>query len=492
MTNAVLRVVVLSDVHYASSSAVTMTGGDGGCAMGVELVRRVLEDARLRGGFDAVAILGDLLNDGTRPESAADLAALAATVKEAAGDKSVLLVPGNHDFYPDMVYQAFAAKPGVHEIKGCAFLVLADRFAGDFCTRSQADRQQLADLAASGRPVVVLQHNPIYPPVESEYPYMHTNNADILRDYAQAKVLASLSGHNHAGAGPIEHDGATYITLPALARPPHGYAMLEIQGPELRWEKRALKLDEPGLWDCHAHTQFAYCGEGISGQEVIERARYFGLAGVCLTEHAPQLYCVKEDFWSGRHIKEPELWRSSQHSRMAEFRAAMAGLRCPTVRIGLEVEVDKDGGVTLHDEDRDVADILVGAVHWLPQETAGLTDEQVGSAFLHANEQLLGYGVNILAHPLRVFSWMNRPCPSAVHRPLAKLLAETHTAAEINFHKNPNDPAFFHACLDQGVKISLGSDTHQLFQAGALWPHVEFLRSLAGPSDILPLLYRPQ
>jgi histidinol phosphatase-like PHP family hydrolase len=99
--------------------------------------------------------------------------------------------------------------------------------------------------------------------------------------------------------------------------------------------------------------------------------------------------------------------------------------------------------------------------------------------------------VDVLAHPLRLFTWVKRPCPREIHRPLAKMLAQSQTAAEVNFHKNPNDPAFFRECLDQGVKISFGSDTHALHQAGALRVHIEFLRQVAGQQDILPLLYRP-
>jgi len=63
------------------------------------------------------------------------------------------------------------------------------------------------------------------------------------------------------------------------------------------------------VWDCHAHTEFAFCGEGASAAAAVARAAEVGLAGVCLVEHAPQLYVSKEDFWLGRHVYEAGSWR---------------------------------------------------------------------------------------------------------------------------------------------------------------------------------------
>ena len=58
------------------------------------------------------------------------------------------------------------------------------------------------------------------------------------------------------------------------------------------------------------------------------------------------------------------------------------------------------------------------------------------------------------------------------------MLAQAHVAAEINHHKNPMDLAFFRACLEEGVTISLGSDAHVTRSAGDLFPHVRDLETL--------------
>ena len=65
-------------------------------------------------------------------------------------------MPGNHDFYPEMVYKAFGARSGVHEIKGYNFLVLADRFAG--LHEREILHRALATLDADHRVAVVLRY----------------------------------------------------------------------------------------------------------------------------------------------------------------------------------------------------------------------------------------------------------------------------------------------------------------------------------------------
>ena len=71
------------------------------------------------------------------------------------------------------------------------------------------------------------------------------------------------------------------------------------------------------------------------------------------------------------------------------------------------------------------------------------------------------------------------------------MLAETDTPAELNIHKNEPVEAFYAEVIERGVKISLGSDSHVLWEVGMLGWHVEFLRRVAGTDDISPLLWQP-
>jgi putative hydrolase len=212
---------------------------------------------------------------------------------------------------------------------------------------------------------------------------------------------------------------------------------------------------------------------------------------VCLVEHAPQLYCLSDDFFVGRHIARPALWRTDEYNRAPEYRRTLLPLRSPFVRVGLEVELDADGEMTLHDEDREWPDLLLGAVHFLPEDFTTLSAARLARLFMRTTEGLLAAGVDILAHPWRIFRWARQPLPADLFGDVAQTLAQTRTAVEINLHGNTPDLEFLAACLARGVKVALGSDAHWLSEVGALHPHLDLLRRAAGKNDVAPFLMYP-
>jgi histidinol phosphatase-like PHP family hydrolase len=495
--SAAFRLLVIADAHCATSPAeVSPEHESRRSLLGSELLTRAIESARQTGGFDAIALLGDLLNDGAQPQSDATLDAVAKQIRDQAGDVPLLIVPGNHDGDATRLMRAFNQQPGGRRLGPYRFYTFADSYAeGDACTRP-ADQQAafLAWAAAETGPIIVLQHNPMNPAIECDYPFMLTNRSLVMADYSRAGVALSLSGHYHAGQVLNVAGGVSYFTAAALCEEPFRFAVLTLRGREVAVENLQLMADPLlALVDCHAHTEFAYCGQGISAEATIERSRTFGLAGVCLVEHAPQLYCSADDFWNARHIHQPALWRAGANSRADQFRSVMEPRRTDFVRIGLEVELDADGQLTLREEDQWI-DLVVGAIHWLAEDPAGLTDAQLAAAFMQTCEGLLRGGIDILAHPWRVFAWVKRPVPTELYPVLADALAAAGVAAEINCHKNVSDPAFFAECIARGVKISFGSDAHQTHQAGNLLPHLAILQQAAGTTDpqvLRELMFRP-
>ena len=175
---------------------------------------------------------------------------------------------------------------------------------------------------------------------------------------------------------------------------------------------------------------------------------------------------------------------------MADFCEKVGSLRAADVRVGLEVEVDCEGQITVHDEDRQWLDLLVGAIHWLPKEPKGMTETQIIDCFLNTTQTLLRGGIRVLAHPLRFFSWFKRPTPKEVYPILADMIAEAGVAAEINFHINEPDAEFFALCVQRGVKISFGSDTHEIFEAGAFHPHMDMLRQVVGGRNLADVMWQ--
>ncbi len=489
------RLLVIADSHYASCGDDVVSGPSRRCDLGCEIVRRAIVDADRRGGFDAIALMGDLIDNGNSPRAMEDLLAVRDVVRAAAPDTPLLVVPGNHDGDPQRLLDIFEHRCGLHKIGPYRFITFADSYVNDrICTRNEADRRLMMDESAqAGPPIIVLQHNPMNPViVKDEYPFMLTNRTEVMADYAEAGVVLSISGHYHTGQALNVADGVRYFTAPAVCEAPFRYAMITLRERDMDVELRPLAAEaEPAIIDCHAHTEFAYCGTDITAEGAIARARIFGLAGQCLTEHAGQLYCNQDDFWTARHIREPAVWRSGENSRMAEFREKMLPLRDDFVRVGLEVGLDADGKLTIRDEDRDWPDLLIGAVHWIPEDPDELNDAQLADAFMRASRGLAESGVDILAHPWRFFRREKRPTPKELYGDLADVLAATDTAAEINFHTNQPDPVFIAECIARGVKISFASDAHAMYEPGGLTAHLALLRQAAGRDDIADLLFYP-
>ena len=100
-------------------------------------------------------------------------------------------------------------------------------------------------------------------------------------------------------------------------------------------------------------------------------------------------------------------------------------------------------------------------------------------------------GIQVLAHPFRIFLRRRREVPTALYGEVVGLLASRGVAAEINFHTNQPDPVFFRLCLERGVKLSVGSDSHAIASVGDLGPHIALLRDLGVWDRLDQILWRP-
>jgi histidinol phosphatase-like PHP family hydrolase len=487
-----LRLLVVSDLHARSAGSSVPPAE--------ELLERAVFEARQTGGLDAVILAGDLLDlDAGEAVDVPALTRVARTLETACPDVPRFACCGNHDGDdPAAVHAVLGTRPGPQALHGVGVWCFDDRYRDARWARR--DERELAAFGAwageSDRPVICVQHNPVFPAVEDEtYPYMLENNSAVLAAYASRPVALSISGHYHDGQGPAMREGTCFLTARALREAPWNFCLVEID-PDgtVRAGHRALRAEESArLWDTHVHTEFAYCAQDVTAGDCARRLELLGLAGGALVEHAPQLYCRAEDFWEARHVNEPRLWRSPEHSRMADFRRRVQPLRGEGLLVGLEVELDADGQLTCLDEDRLWPDLLVGAVHWLPGGGTSMADPRAGlEGFMKTCEGLCRGGIDILAHPFRAVRKAPPERLRALHGPLADLLAETGTAAEVNFHINRPDAAFFAACIERGVKIAFGSDAHRLGECGQLGPHVDLLREAARADRSLEgLLYRP-
>ncbi len=491
-----LEILLLADVHYVHHAARECPIPTRKAAWGRELMRRALREARRHGPVDVVVLMGDLVDDGTVTGAEDDLRELC---EEAASlETPVIVVPGNHDGDAARLTRVFGDAPGVHRINGYQLITFADGYEpNDEAARARHHLDALAQAVAAHpeSPVIAFQHNPVHPPIESTYPFNLTNAAEVMRAYERAGVLLSVSAHYHPGLAPEAVNGVSYLTCPALCEAPFPFVRLSLAGRSFRVTETQLVLDPPTpLRDFHVHTQYAYCRDDVTAAEAIERAEVFGVDWICLTEHAGQLYPSPEDYWSHRFAEDPGLIareRAAGRGRMAQFREEIEPLRSPRVGIGLEVELDGSGGLTLLDEDREGWDVVIGAVHRLTDRAAEEgSPAGIIRAFMAETERLVSLGVDILAHPFRYFRRAKMAVPTELYRPVAEALAAHGVAAEINYHTNEPDPAFFALCLELGVKIALGSDSHGLWEVGDLKPHLRLLEQVVPRERMGDVLYR--
>jgi histidinol phosphatase-like PHP family hydrolase len=87
-------------------------------------------------------------------------------------------------------------------------------------------------------------------------------------------------------------------------------------------------------------------------------------------------------------------------------------------------------------------------------------------------------GVDVLAHPFRLFYRAGGNPPTDLFEKVVKLLKRNSVAAEMNFHSQQDEAEFVEKCINSGVKLCLSSDSHNMYEVGELWPHLKMLEKL--------------
>ena len=223
-----LNILAISDLHYIGKADHVCNHEKRHNSLGALAVRKALRRLQWDNlSVDLIILLGDLVDNGEADGAREDLKSLAAEIKQL--DKPVLAVNGNHDGSATSYSDCFDCPEGIYYFGGYGFLVFNDDVAeGDFVTRPQRYfdvlRQQPEDT-----PIVALQHNPVYPEIDSKYPYVLTNAEDVRAAYTDSPVFFSLSGHYHRGQEAATLDGVVYRTLPALCEAPFRFDYIQLR-----------------------------------------------------------------------------------------------------------------------------------------------------------------------------------------------------------------------------------------------------------------------
>lgn len=226
-------------------------------------------------------------------------------------------------------------------------------------------------------------------------------------------------------------------------------------------------------YDYHVHTTLSYCHEGeLTIDNLVKAAQERGLAGFAITDHSPHLYFDRSAVSRHKYLLNYDIFLEELESgshKFAEYLKMIDQYRDANVLTGAEVDVAANGKLILDPQYRDRLDILIGGIHWLPCMDGEFDDKIFLDQFMDCTMMLLENDIDILAHPTRIFRRRKMEIPQEVARPIVQRAKERKIAIEINSHsqKDP-DERFVQMCIDEGVKLAMGTDTHNIAEIGDL------------------------
>ena len=484
-----IKIAVIADVHYGTPSSIPARRSE---MADILLLRAVSRLNRLICP-DITLVLGDLIDDGSLSDAEKNLLHIRSILDRL--DSPYIAIPGNHDSMPQDFYRVFDRPREIEDIAGVRLLSFCDQEEpGCNARRSEHDlnrfRRARADYDGT---LLSLQHVCLYPPrAQSIAPYNYTNADEIIRKMEEAGVDLSVSGHYHPGGEDTRNGTTMFVNAPGLCEAPFPFLEILIDGNRIETHRHELAMPEHlRLIDNHVHTSLAYCSENMNVDRSIMLAKDFGLAGITFTEHSGQLYFEKQKCWDKTCLREGMTASVDSESRMKNYIDMKRIHERDGVCFGLEVGLDFHGRILVAPRDRDHFHFLVGAMHALPSlttDTPPTQDDQ--DVFLNLLGKLLTHGIDVLAHPFRVFRRNSWPAPPKLFRPTAQLLRKHQVAAEINFHTNEPPVEFIRECLNLGVKFSFGSDAHNLAEIGDFSYQRALLKDAGFDGDLSDVLCR--
>jgi histidinol phosphatase-like PHP family hydrolase len=481
-----IRIAVIGDIHYVAAEATPSAPGRVGKYGDIFLLRAVRRLKRFVKP-DVTLVVGDVVDSGGREE----LARIKATLDLL--DMPWLIVPGNHDGDTGAFDVIFGSRPQMVDVKGFRFVALRDpEQPGYNALRTEEGfalmRQARANHAG---PIVAVQHVPLFPPGRLPSPYNYINAGEVIAAMRQERIGWAISGHFHAGCELLRDAGTRFLVAPALCESPYQFLQIDIDGEDAAVTRHVLRNDPAlKLNDQHTHTHFAYCNENLDCAKSVELAQLLGIDKLAFTEHSEHLY-FRESDW-GIVATSDDIFATAKDRLRLRFPEYLDEIRphlSERVLPGAEIDVDVGGHGVIRPEHASRLALRIGAMHQFPK---GTKPEDYRRVFLRLLEDSLRKNrFHILAHPLRLFVRSKVPVPADVFGPVAKLLKQHGVAAEINFHTNEPPAEFFACCLEEGVKLSLGSDSHNLCEIGDFYPHRQVLEKIGALSKLDTIFFQP-
>jgi DNA polymerase (family 10) len=228
-------------------------------------------------------------------------------------------------------------------------------------------------------------------------------------------------------------------------------------------------------FDCHVHTRRSACGEDITDEWLFEQAACGELC-FAVTDHTMHLYYEPEIAWAMYGEGAIELFEARRESGRETIARYIEDLRRgghPNLLVGVELDVLPDGQIMFADDLRAELDICLGAVHLLLSASRQESLEAVEAEQHEQTLRLLGYGVDVLAHPFRTMLGDGYEVREELIVWTVAQAAAHGAALEVNGHKAypERDVAMVRRCAELGVRVACGSDAHHTREFGVFDYH---------------------
>jgi len=461
-----IKIAVATDLHYSQAKNAALPERAGEIAD--ILLHRFIKMLELVEHPDAVVFGGDLVDRGDR----ALLAVLADKINQMTVPS--LVIRGNHD--PADFFDCFPGHSEMITVNNVRLIAFDDEERPGY--NAYRNQGEMAKFDRARRDfdglLVSVQHVPLSP---QELPYNYTNREEIFAKMRKTGCVLSISGHLHAGADLCRRDGAAFVTVPALCESPFCYAVIELSDDgSVKYEVKEFRLPDNFEWiDRHTHSKFAYCAENMDFVRQNDLFDKFHLAYAGLSEHSGQMYFTKEDYWNYAVWYHQAFDYPGQIRRLSEFCDYFDRFADKRFLKGLEVDIDCRGRLLLAEDVKEFHfAFFLGAIHFVPDYE---DKQKVVDEFLFLLDALGKNGIKYIAHPLRMLRKRHIE-PRPYFPQIIKIFQTYGMAAEINFHKNMPEPEFIEYALRHGVKLFLGTDSHNIGNFGFLQPHINLLSKI--------------
>lgn len=486
-----MKLVIISDLHAGDARLNGYIRGD----IADLLLARAALWLNTSIHPDMTVLLGDIVDAGESETGRAWY----PRIRKALGrvDGMTMAIPGNHDCGAEEFYRVFERPAEWVDVKDVRLVWFLDEEMPMWNSRrSPADIEKMRRARAGwDGEIVCLQHVPVLPRGASECPYNAINAEEIIQVMKEERIQLSIGGHYHWGVDLIEHQGMYFGAADAICRGEFGFWEVDIDGRQVKVTWRKLKMPlELGLMDLHNHTPIGYCGSHMDIERAVPFAKDCGLATVGFSEHSDQLLLCREKFDAKFCQLHGMAEFPPQESRMEKYYALMEKMQVGWENVGFELECNFDGEVLLARRDAERAGFLLGSVHGIKEMVYGSRNaKKAHKEVLWRTECVLKYGADVLAHPLRSIIEAGLDEPVEIYDDMIRLLKKYGAAAEINCHRHLCSHEFYKKCIEAGVKLTLGSDSHREWQVGLLWPHLEVLAKCGvGMNDLGSVLKDPR